>query len=100
MTVKEKGFSLLYRKILPSFNFSFLFLHKNQWLSQTSYEVIYYEYYSVRRGLYLSKGWLLPSAITNYTGNGCVHCIHVLTKEEYEKGGLIHTEPQRPHAPF
>lgn len=59
MTVKEKGFSLLYRKILPSFNFSFLFLHKNQWLSQTSYEVIYYEYYSVRRGLYLSKGWLL-----------------------------------------
>lgn len=46
----------------------------------------------------------MPSAITNYTGNGCVHCIHVLTKEEYEKGGLIHTlihtEPQRPHAPF
>ena len=42
----------------------------------------------------------MPSAITNYTGNGCVHCIHVLTKEEYEKGGLIHTEPQRPLAPF
>lgn len=43
----------------------------------------------------------MPSAITNYTGNGCVHCIHVLSREEYEKGGLLtHTEPQRPHAPF
>lgn len=26
----------------------------------------------------------LPSAITNYTGDGCVHCIRVIPKNQYE----------------
>lgn len=30
----------------------------------------------------------LPSAITNYTGDGCVHCIRVIPKQKYESGDL------------
>ncbi len=45
----------------------------------------------------------IPSAITNYTGNGCVHCIRVIPKREYEQKGLgtiTPTEPQTPLLPF
>lgn len=39
--------------------------------------------------VYQQDGYCLldtPSAITNYTGNGCVHCIHILPRKEYEEG--------------
>lgn len=44
----------------------------------------------------------MPSAVTNYTGNGCVHCIHVLPRKEYEKGTAVFTpsEPQMPPAHY
>lgn len=44
----------------------------------------------------------MPSAVTNYTGNGCVHCIHVLPRKDYEAGTAVFTpsEPQMPPAHY
>ena len=44
----------------------------------------------------------MPSAITNYTGNGCVHCIRVIPRKAYEEGKTPFTpsELQRPPAPL
>ena len=50
----------------------------------------------------------LPSAITNYTGDGCVHCIRVIPKKQYEvayfteKADESTTQPvpQTPPAPY
>lgn len=38
----------------------------------------------------------MPSAITNYTGDGCVHCIKVTPRSEIEKP--IERQPQTPAA--
>ena len=37
----------------------------------------------------------LPSAITNYTGDGCVHCIRVLPRKS-EDASSIPEQPQTP----
>ncbi|HIU31105.1 MAG TPA: hypothetical protein IAB66_02920 [Candidatus Caccousia avistercoris] len=44
----------------------------------------------------------MPSAITNYTGDGCVHCIHVIPRGEYESGAkkFIPSERQTPPLHF
>lgn len=40
----------------------------------------------------------MPSAITNYTGDGCVHCIKVTPRSEIEKATA--QPPQTPAARF
>ena len=50
----------------------------------------------------------LPSAITNYTGDGCVHFIRVVPKDQYEAARFIRATdapttqpaPQTPPAPY
>ncbi len=44
----------------------------------------------------------MPSAITNYTGDGCVHCIRVIPRKAYESGEIpfIPSEHQTLHEPF
>ncbi len=39
----------------------------------------------------------MPSAITNYTGNGCVHCIKVIPRAPRE--GRRPAAPQQPQTP-
>lgn len=41
----------------------------------------------------------MPSAITNYTGNGCVHCINVIPKQP-DESPIPKQPPQTPPAHF
>ena len=40
-----------------------------------------------------------PSAVTNYTGNGRVHCIRVIPRADYESGKTPFTPSERPWPP-
>ncbi len=39
----------------------------------------------------------MPSAITNYTGDGCVHCIKVTSRSAND---VIQSQPQTPPSHF